>query len=139
MGTIGKVLGALAVAGMAATGGTALTGAGLTTQNSAASAQYIGGTISQAVTGATLDSIAYHFADAPKLHMDSVTLTFANTESDGKTPTVAAGTGYGGGATQITCSAVEAVGHTSLCTPKDVDDLVTGYVTGLASIAVTVA
>jgi hypothetical protein len=139
MGTVAKVLGALAVAGVAASGGTAFTGAGLTAGGTAASAQYIGGTVSQDVTGATLNTIAYHFADAAKLHMDSTTLTFANAESDGKTVTVVAGTGYGGDATKITCSTVEAVGHTSTCTAKNDADVVTGYVTGLASIAVTVA
>jgi hypothetical protein len=52
-----KFLGALAVAGLVAAGGSAFTGAGLT--SSAPADQFIGGSVSQTVSGAILTSTKY--------------------------------------------------------------------------------
>jgi hypothetical protein len=51
-----KFLGALAVAGLLAAGGSAFTSTGVT--NNAGATQFVGGTISQNVTGATLSSLS---------------------------------------------------------------------------------
>jgi hypothetical protein len=59
-----KIAVALAAVGLAAADGSAFTATGLATTGQASAAQFIGGTISQAVTGATLDSVTYGYADA---------------------------------------------------------------------------
>ncbi|MCW2608209.1 MAG: hypothetical protein JWO60_2902 [Frankiales bacterium] len=126
--TTTKVLSALAVAGVVATTGSAFTGTGVT--NSAGSTQYVGGTVDQAVTGATLAGVQYTFGDAPaNTAVHSVDLTFADSATDGKTPTVAF---TGGNAVAFTCGAVAAVTHVSTCTTAGADR------TGVTSLAVTV-
>ena len=52
-----KFLGALAVAGLVAAGGSAFTGAGL--NSSVPADQFIGGSVTQTVSGATLESTKY--------------------------------------------------------------------------------
>jgi hypothetical protein len=131
----------LAVAGIVATGGSALTSTGVTTTNQAASAQFVGGTVSQAVTGATLDSIDYSFTNGTKTVVRSVLLTFANELTDGKTVSILpSGGAYAGAATTFTCPAV-AVGagaNTSTCTADGVDATADGYL-GITSLAITVS
>src|SRR5690349_11214 len=57
-----KLIGAAAVAAVVAAGGSAFTGTGVT--DNAAASQFVGGTVSQSITGATLNDISYHFTDA---------------------------------------------------------------------------
>jgi len=75
MKTIVKALGALAIAGTVAVGGSAFTGTGLA--NSAGATQFIGGTIDQTVTGATLNGVVYGYSDDTHTAVSSVALTFA--------------------------------------------------------------
>ena len=121
-----KLLGALAVAGIVAASGSAFTGTGLT--NSAGSTQYVGGTVSQSVTGATLASVTYGFSDgAAQTAVNSVLLTFADANTDAKTPTIVVGNSVGA----FTCTAIEATNHTSTCTGA--------ASTGVTGVAITVA
>jgi hypothetical protein len=130
--TITIVAGA-AVAGLAALGGTAFTGTGL--GNTAPATQFIGGTVSQTVTGATLDSIDYGFADDPAhTQVNSIQLTFANT-ADGRTVAVTAH-GNSAGAGTFGCTPVETNASTCSYTPGS--DALLGY-SGLTSLDVTVS
>lgn len=105
-----KIITALSVTGLAVVAGSAFTGAGLTTTGTASSAQFVGGTVSQAVTGATLDSLVYGFTDGTKTAVNQVTLTFAP-GVDGKTPTLSLD---GDGAlTAFTCGAITT--NVSVC------------------------
>jgi hypothetical protein len=123
-----KFLGALAVAGLLAAGGSAFTGTGVT--NNAGATQFVGGTISQNVTGATLSSVVYAFGDAPaNTAVHSVALTFADANSDGKTPTIAFA---GGNAVAFTCDVIAVTTHLSTCTTDGVDRV------GVTSLAITV-
>jgi hypothetical protein len=122
------LLATVAVAGLAIAGGAAFTGTGVT--NNAGSTQFVGGTVSQTVTGATLTSVAYTFGDAPaNTAVHSVLLTFADANADTMTPTVAF---TGGNAISFTCTAVEVTNHTSTCTTAGADR------TGVTGIAITV-
>lgn len=123
---------AAAVVGAIGTAGAAFTATGLTATGSAASPQFIGGSITQAVSGATLSNVAYSFTDATDTAIDQVVLTFADPNSDGMTPTIAFSAPT---PVDFTCSAVESEGHTSTCTPTDDGD----SQTGAAGLTVTVA
>ena len=80
-----RILAGLAVAGVLAAGSFAFTSTGVT--NSAGATQFVGGTISQSVTGATLATVVYGFSDAPaNTAVHTVALTFSDANSDGKTP-----------------------------------------------------
>jgi len=61
-----QMAGGVAVAGVVAAGSTALTGTGLAFGGSGTgtAAQFVGGAVTQTVTGATLTSIAYDYVDA---------------------------------------------------------------------------
>ena len=78
------VVGLSAAVGLAAGG--AFTGGGVT--NNAPANQFIGGTVSQTVTGATLSTIGYTYTNDAHTIVDTVTLTFADANADGRTPTV---------------------------------------------------
>src|SRR5688500_16355815 len=106
-----KIITALSVAGLAVAAGSAFTGTGVATAGQAASGQFVGGTVSQSVTGATLNSIVYGFTDGTKTAVDKVTLTFADA-TGGKTPTIALA-----GGTEVTflCTAIDAGTHVSVC------------------------
>jgi hypothetical protein len=122
------IIAGFAVAGLAAVGGSAFTGTGVT--SNAGSTQYVGGTVSQSVTGATLTSVAYGFGDAPiNTAVHSVALTFADAASDGKTPTVVF---TGGNAVAFTCDVVAVGTHLSTCTTAGADRV------GVTSLAITV-
>jgi hypothetical protein len=85
-----KVLTAVAVAGLALAGGSAFTGAGLGRTSGAPDSQFVGGTVSQTVTGATLTGVEYGFVGAltgPQTSVNKVTLTFADA-TGGKTPVI---------------------------------------------------
>ena len=125
------MIGAVALVGAGgafAAAGNAFTGSGVT--NNAGSSQFVGGTVTQGVTGATLNSVVYTFGDAPaNTAIHSALLTFG-TGTDGKTVNVAFS---GGNTVAFTCTAIEATGHTSTCTTAGADE------TGAASIAITVS
>ena len=124
-----KILGATIVLGVVAATGSAFTATGLT--NNAGDSQFIGGTISQSVTGATLSGVAYSFGDVPaNTAVHSVALTFADANSDGMTPTVAL---TGGSAIAFECDEIAEDTHLSTCTAVGGVDRV-----GVTSIAITV-
>jgi hypothetical protein len=123
------VFGAIALASAFAVAGSAFTGTGVT--NNAGSTQFVGGTVSQSVTGATLSTVTYSFGDAPaNTAVHSVALTFANADSDGKTPTI----GFtGGNAVAFSCTEIAETTHLSTCTTVLADRV------GVTSLAVTVS
>lgn len=128
MRKIPMVIAGLVLAGLAAGGGAAFTGTGVA--SNAGSTQYVGGTVSQAVTGATLSSVTYSFGDAPaNTAVHSVALTFADASTDGKTPTIAF---TGGNAVAFTCDVIAVGTHLSTCTTAGADRV------GVTSLAVTV-
>jgi hypothetical protein len=123
------MIAAVSTVGAVSLAGSAFTASGVT--NNAGSTQFVGGTVSQSVTGATLSSVAYSFGDAPaNTAVHSALLTFADANTDAKTPTVAFS---GGNAVAFTCTAIEATGHTSTCTTDGADR------TGVTGLAITVA
>ncbi|MGJ9402716.1 hypothetical protein [Arthrobacter sp. KK5.5] len=125
-----KIVTALAVAGLAFAGGSAFTGTGLS--NTAPATQFIGGTVSQSVTGATLAGVTYGFADAgTNTLVNEITLAFADT-ADGRTVAAVPSGGSGG---TFSCGAVLNNASTCAFTPATTE---TGY-TGLTSLAVTVS
>ena len=70
------MIAALALAGAIGIGTNAFTASGLT--NNAGSSQFLGGSVTQDVSGASLQNVAYAFADAPgNLIISEATLTFA--------------------------------------------------------------
>jgi hypothetical protein len=115
MRTSAKVISALSVAGLAVVAGSAFTGAGLI--NDAGSTQFVGGTVNQEVSGATLDTLVYGFTDGTKTAVNQVTLTFADA-TGGKTPTV---TLTGGGIATFTCAAINGTTFVSVCNPTVAD------------------
>lgn len=110
MRTSAKIVTALSVTGLALAAGSAFTGAGLV--NAAGSSQFVGGTVSQTVTGATLNSLVYGFTDGTNTAVDKVTLTFAEGAAT-KVPTLSL-TGDGAAAV-FTCGAIDAVTGISVC------------------------
>jgi hypothetical protein len=131
MNTKHKLFGALAVAGVIAASGSAFTGTGVATSGQAASAQFVGGTVSQSVTGATLTGITYSFADtAAKTLVNSIAL--AVTAADGRAVAVAPAGGTGG---TFTCGVVASNASTCTFVPTTTE---TGYV-GLTGLSVTVS
>ncbi|WP_138444665.1 hypothetical protein [Sinomonas susongensis] len=128
MRTSVKILTGLGAAGLALAAGSAFTGTGVT--NSAGSTQFLGGTVSQSVTGATLSSIGYGFTDASDTAVNEVTLHFADA-TGGKTPTISLNNGTG---TAFTCTAIDGTTFQSTCTPASGQSQ-----TGLSSVAVTVS
>jgi hypothetical protein len=108
MRTSTRLLTALAVGGVVAASGAAFTAGGVT----APASSFVGGSVSQTITGATLSSVVYDTDEALN-KITSVTLTFGDAAADARTPTIA----FGGAAVNgtYTCAAVEAAAHTSLC------------------------
>lgn len=122
-----KLLGAFAVAGLVAATGSAFTATGL--DRTAPDTQFVGGTVSQTVTGATLSGLVYGFTDGTKTAVNKVTLTFADATGS-KVPTIAL---TGGDAAAFTCTAINE-SFVSVC------DAANGTSqTGVTSAAVTVA
>jgi len=143
MRNILQITAGVAVAGAVAAGSTALTGTGLGVSGLASSAQVVGGSITQNVSGAVLSDIVYGFADSPaKTQVNTVTLTF--TAGNGRTVALtAAGTGFGGGspaADMFYCPATIS-GLTMACTATDAGTHAGtgGYYTGLTAMTVTVS
>jgi hypothetical protein len=127
MRTSAKIVTALSVTGLALVAGSAFTGAGLV--NAAGSSQFVGGTVTQEVTGATLTNLEYGFTDATKTAVNQVTLTFAEGVA-GKTPVLSL-TGGGAPAT-FGCTAIDALSNTSVCTT-------TGSQSDVSNASVTVS
>ena len=87
MRTPTKIITALALAGLAIAGGAAFTSGGATV---ATPSQWVGGAVSQGVTGANITSIVYDFnGDATKTHIHGATVTFANVEALGSAVAIA--------------------------------------------------
>ncbi|MDQ0826189.1 hypothetical protein QFZ60_002362 [Arthrobacter sp. B2I5] len=109
MRTSAKIVTALSVTGLALAAGSAFTGAGLV--NAAGPSQFVGGTVNQTVTGATLTNLQYGFTDGTKTAVNKVTLTFAP-GAEGKTVNVS----LAGGATPaaFSCTAIDIDGL-SIC------------------------
>jgi hypothetical protein len=126
-----KLVTALTLAGLAFAGSTAFTGAGLSSV--AGPSQFIGGTVTQTVTGATLNSLAYGFTagDNTKTQVETVTLTFA-AGSEGKA--VGLTLDATGGAT-FTCPAID-VSNASVCVIVPAPDT---FVTNVTKATVTVS
>jgi hypothetical protein len=77
MNAIIKTLGAFAIAGTVAAGGSAFTGGGLTM--TADATQFVGGTVSQTISGATLTDVNYtlNTSNPAKTTVGAVVLSFA--------------------------------------------------------------
>jgi hypothetical protein len=119
-----KLLGGLVLVGLLAAGGSAFTATGVT--DNAPATQFLGGTVSQTVQGATLSTIAYSFYDASNTAVTAVTLTFTNAQANGKTAHLVlnpATTNYA-----MPCDAVIAGAgpYTATCTVP-VGDYATGF------------
>jgi hypothetical protein len=133
MNTTKKLIGAVAVAGVLAAGGSAFTGTGVT--STAPSTQFVGGTVSQAVTGATLNNVTYGFSDATNTAINAVTLTFA-ADAVGKSVAIALS---GGGTSASSCVDVHGVDNGGVISgPYTSECTVTAY-TGANGITVTVS
>jgi hypothetical protein len=130
---ISKVLGAVLVSGVVAAGASAFTAPGLA--DSAPASQFLGGTVSQTVTGANLVSVTYGFTDATNTVVDSITMVFNG--ADGKTVSVApTGNATPGGA--FSSGAVNAGTHTYVAAwEPTIEGGPDGYAT-LTGIGVTV-
>lgn len=124
-----RVAAAVLVAGLAAAGTAAFTGTGVT--NNADPSQFVGGTVTQTVSGATLSSIVYGFSDPQaKTAIDTATLTFADGEADTKVPTVVF---TASSPEPFTCTAIGGGQHTSVCTADSAAQ------TGASAISITVS
>jgi hypothetical protein len=121
------LLGIVAIGGVVAVSSAAFTAGGVTAPESA----FVGGNVSQTVTGAAIASVVYD-TDEANNKITSVTLTFNDAAADAKTPTIAFIGALVNGT--YTCAAVEAAAHTSLCSaaPTLADNNVT-------SLKITVA
>jgi hypothetical protein len=120
-----QLLGGVAVAGAVAAGTTAFTATGLATN--AGASGFVGGTISQTVTGATLSSITYHTDTTPGDSVDSITMVFAATMAG---RTVGGTLHYGASSTQTYTCSISTVTATCALSPS---------VVGLTSNDVTVS
>lgn len=112
MRTSAKIISAVAVAGLAFAASAAFTGAGLT--NNAGATQFVGGEISQTVTGATLSGISYVFTDATNTAVSGVNLSFADAQANGQQVAI---TLTDGSAATFTCADIAA--QASSCTLVD--------------------
>lgn len=138
-----KILGALAVAGLVAGGGAAFTASGLSFGAGENDKELVGGTVTQTVEGATVESIVYGFADpGVNTQTNKVTVTFGGTlgELTGRAVTAQeTGGTWNAAADGFVCTAINVSG-VSECTPVlGVTAGPTGYYTSIDSLAVTVA
>lgn len=118
---------AIAVGGVVAVSGSAFTAGGVTAPSSA----FVGGSVAQTITGAALTSVVYDTDEALN-KITSVTLTFSDDAADAKVPSIAfTGATVNG---TYTCAAVEAAGHTSLCSaaPTKADNNATSLTISVA-------
>ncbi|GAA2009606.1 hypothetical protein JL107_17330 [Nakamurella flavida] len=134
MRTSHKIIAAAALVGLAVAGGAAFTGTGLA--STTAATQFVGGTVSQTVTGATLTGVTYGFTDDSNTAVDEITLVLEG--ANGRVPDVTINSTSSSPLLAV-CTAVSAPGatvpNTSTCTmPAG-----TTSVTGLTGIDITVA
>ena len=128
MRTTQKFLVGTALVGLAAAGGAAFTGAGVTNGQAT---QFVGGTVSQTVTGATMNSVLYGFTDASNIAVNKITVNL--TGATGKTVT-----GLVDGAESITFTDTTALGGTASDGVFESDLDATPY-SNLDTLAITVA
>lgn len=122
-----KILGAVAVAGLVATGGSAFTAGGFST--SGATGGFVGGKAAQSIVGATLSNSAYTVVDNK---ITSVKLTFGNQAAlVGKAVTVS----FDSGATTAYPCGPVASDFTTTCTAAAIDQVANTA----ASLNITVA
>jgi hypothetical protein len=120
------LLSSLAVAAIAIAGSSAFTGGGLT---KGVPNVFVGGTVTQNISGATLSSVVYSYTDATNTSVTSVVLTFVGA-IEGATPTIAFS---GGTPAPYVCSGI-ATG-VSTCTPTGSFELnMTGLSVTLATV-----
>ncbi|VXC48136.1 conserved exported hypothetical protein [Arthrobacter sp. 9AX] len=125
-----KLITALSVAGLAVAAGSAFTGAGVTKTGTAALDQFVGGTVSQTVKGATLNKIEYGFVDdGTNTAVNKVTLTFADATGN-RIPTLLL---TGGAPATFTCTAIATADFTSECNAA-----ASTSQTGVTSAAITI-
>ena len=131
MRTPTRLLIGVVLAGLAGSYGIALTGAGLG-MSAATGSPFIGGTVSESVTGATIDDIGYRFADSTtQTLINRIDLSFTGNAVDGRRPTVAPSGGTGG---TFSCSSVTDGAASCAFIPAQDE---AGY-RGLDSLTVTV-
>jgi hypothetical protein len=131
------VIAAAALIGTAGIAGTAFTATGVLATGNAATPQFVGGTVSQTITGATLTNIEYGYDAVDHLNVDEVLLTFADSNADGQHVTLTPHSSAGTPDTDtFTCTDVSttATVSTSDCTITGG----TGAYTGLDSIDILV-
>jgi hypothetical protein len=135
MNTIIKALGALAIAGTVAAGGSAFTAGGVTNPSNAMSG-FIGGTVHQASTGAVLSSVDYDVDSTGGTGQDvvtGITLTFGSSIEGRVVTAVLSDTTPGADNRDVTCdTAVVTPWLTATC------DVNPGF-SDLQSLAVSVA
>ncbi|MDQ1737820.1 MAG: hypothetical protein QOH56_4071 [Pseudonocardiales bacterium] len=140
MRKVTKLMTAVAFAGLAAASAAGFTGTGIT--DATGGSQFIGGTVSQSVTGATLTGVVYNFvggSTGPKTNISSIDLSFSG--ADGKAVDVAANglainaTFSGNGTADI--PGTVAVGGGVHFVVTAIGGAAAGYA-GLSSLAITV-
>ncbi|MFP5576660.1 MAG: hypothetical protein ACLGIZ_00325 [Acidimicrobiia bacterium] len=94
--------------------GGAFTAGGIT--NNAGTSEFVGGSVDQTITGATLSSVV-HDVDHVNNKINSVTLTFGDAATAGKVPVITFTGSTANG--NYTCAPVTADSHVSLCSPTD--------------------
>jgi hypothetical protein len=153
------VAGVSALLGVVLAGGSAFTATGITLGTSAALPQFIGGTVSQDVSGTTLESVIYSYADAAdgtsgsgtpagagdttgetpgvgnNTEIDSVLLTFSDDNAGATVPTIVFG-GTNSPYSDWTCTTIAtSTPFVSTCTTTASP----AYAVGVTSITVTLA
>lgn len=83
-----KIAIATAFAGLVAAGGAAFTATGIT--NTVEPNQFVGGTVTQTVEGATLATVTYGYEDAAQTKVNSVDIKFTDDNATGQTVTLTA-------------------------------------------------
>jgi hypothetical protein len=127
---------ALAFAGLIAVSGAAFTGTGVS--DTAATTQFVGGTVSQAVTGATLTGITYGYANLADTNVNTIALTFDSATTADNLHVRVAPSGGGSGVGTFTCSPTSGGASNCTYTVATGGDGLLGYL-GLTSLAVTVS
>jgi hypothetical protein len=142
-----QLLGGVAVAGAVAAGSTAFTansGLAFAGSSTGTATQFVGGQVTQTVTGATISTVAYAFADgAAKTQVNGVTITFSDSAANGKTVTLTPGGGAYGDvavADQFYCPAVSGTSVTCVTAlSTDNTHAQANYYTRLGSLQILVA
>lgn len=127
------LVGAVAITGAAIAMGGAFTAGGISGTAHETDA-FIGGSVDQSITGATLSSIV-HDVDEANNKINSVLLTFGDATADNKVPEITFA-----GATEngvYTCVAVDAESNESLCSPDSTTPVLAD--TNVTSVDIMVA